>query len=419
MLASFTLANFKSFELATLPLAELTVLVGANASGKSNLIEALRMLVWLSHGRRLHDLKREIAIRGLESELLHSLDAPIRLGVRIPSGAELGDLSLDLSIGTPQGQPGPSIVAESLSASAIDSTLPLYQAVRDESAQLRVEYNNFKRGGWKPQIMVVDQQAVFTQLTTPARFDARHERAQEVIPKAAELVRATLERVLFLDPVPSVMRTWAYKHEPSLATTGENVAAVLHSLCQSADGKREVLEFVQALPEQQISDITFLDNPRNEVMVQLVESFGQGHTPRDAVLLSDGTLRVLAVAAALLSVPEQSLVVIEELDHGVHPSRAKHLIERIQTVARRRALRVLLTTHNPALMNALSPTALMATVVCHRDQRGLSQLSRLEDLARSPELLAQGGLGDVATSGVLERSMKGTEHTTRANSSRS
>ena len=45
MLTSFTLENFKSFrEPATLPLAPLTMLAGANASGKSNLVEALRLL---------------------------------------------------------------------------------------------------------------------------------------------------------------------------------------------------------------------------------------------------------------------------------------------------------------------------------------------------------------------------------------
>lgn len=48
MLASFTLANFKSYEHATLPLAPLTILVGANAAGKSNLIEAMQLLAWLA-----------------------------------------------------------------------------------------------------------------------------------------------------------------------------------------------------------------------------------------------------------------------------------------------------------------------------------------------------------------------------------
>ena len=47
MLSSFTIQNFKSYRDATLKLAPLTVLIGANASGKSNAIEGLRLLSWI------------------------------------------------------------------------------------------------------------------------------------------------------------------------------------------------------------------------------------------------------------------------------------------------------------------------------------------------------------------------------------
>jgi AAA15 family ATPase/GTPase len=44
MLDWFEVERFKSFRHAQLPLAEVTVLIGANASGKSNLLEGLRLL---------------------------------------------------------------------------------------------------------------------------------------------------------------------------------------------------------------------------------------------------------------------------------------------------------------------------------------------------------------------------------------
>lgn len=92
-------------------------------------------------------------------------------------------------------------------------------------------------------------------------------------------------------------------------------------------------------------------------MVQLTESFGGKDCVWDIPVLSDGTLRVLAVAAALLSAPEGSLVIIEEIDNGVHPSRAGMLLENIQRVAESRGVRVLVTTHNPELMDALPSQA--------------------------------------------------------------
>ena len=72
MLSSVTIENFKSYRKATLKLAPLTVLIGANASGKSNAIEALRLLSWIAEGKRRgtirHDLlEKERAIRGGQS----------------------------------------------------------------------------------------------------------------------------------------------------------------------------------------------------------------------------------------------------------------------------------------------------------------------------------------------------------------
>ena len=53
MLSSFTIKSFKSYRKATLKLSPLTVLIGANASGKSNAVEALRLFSWLAQGNKL------------------------------------------------------------------------------------------------------------------------------------------------------------------------------------------------------------------------------------------------------------------------------------------------------------------------------------------------------------------------------
>jgi hypothetical protein len=142
-------------------------------------------------------------------------------------------------------------------------------------------------------------------------------------------------------------------------------------------------------------------------MVQLIESFGGVEQKYEAALLSDGTLRVLAIAAAMLSAPEGSLVVIEEIDNGVHPSRARHLLERIQFVAERRKLRVLLSTHNPAMLDALPDSAIPDVVFCYRDPAsGDSRMIRLGSMPDAPELLVQDSLGHLMTSGALERFVK-------------
>ncbi|HYO59104.1 AAA family ATPase, partial [Archangium sp.] len=141
--------------------------------------------------------------------------------------------------------------------------------------------------------------------------------------------------------------------------------------------------------------------------VQLTESFGGNARTYEAALLSDGTLRVLAVAAALHSVHEGSLVVIEEIDNGVHPTRARLLLDNIQRVARARKLRVLLTTYNPALLDAIPVDVIPDVVACYRDPKeGDSRLMPLRRLQDYPELVAQGPVGQLVTRGILERYLK-------------
>jgi energy-coupling factor transporter ATP-binding protein EcfA2 len=424
MLTRIEIQDFKSFDRATLPLAELTVLIGANASGKSNALEAIQLLSWLAEGRRLHDLplairERELAVRGLPGDLPHrrsgtgqSANGP-RLGcaIRRP-GEPVGELELRIELAIRDGEL--HVVGEELADPGSGSDFPLYRLVQPAApgfTEIEVAYNNFARGGKKPQIKAIDQQPVFTQLLTPARFGAEHPRSQQEIPAACKAVASTLSGVFFLDPEPRVARGYVHESLRRLESDGANLSSVLRGICRDPGPRQQVLDFVRSLPEQEISGIDFVETPRGEVMVVLEETFGGRSTRYDATLLSDGTLRVLAVAAALLSVPAGTLIVIEEIDNGVHPSRARQLMEGIQRVASERSLRVLLTTHNPALLDNVPDAALPDVVVCHRDpETGASRLVRIEDLALYPELLARGTLGEIVTDRSLERAVRlGTE----------
>jgi predicted ATPase len=206
------------------------------------------------------------------------------------------------------------------------------------------------------------------------------------------------------------MRQYSFIEEKQLKRDGSALSSVLRRLTEEEGQKARILEIIRSLPEQDICDISYLETPRGEVMVRLHETFGGKAVPREAALLSDGTLRVLAIAAALFSVPEGSMVVIEEIDNGVHPSRAEHLLSHIQSAARERGLRVLLTTHNPALLDAMPLEAIPDTVACYRDpEKGDSRLVRLEDLESYPELIAQGPIGRLLTRGILDRYLKAPE----------
>ena len=409
MLSSFTIERFKSYRDATLELAPLTALVGANASGKSNAIEALRLLSWIAAGNRLgsipHALQEDRSIRGNVSDLACRGERDFSLSCRTAM-FDWNRYSITLEV---RDDGDLHIKNERLTGTGITSGAPLFEVATPSSGALGdmwVAYNNFARGGKKPQIRCSDQTAVLCQLMTSARFYGSHKKAQQVIPLETRRFHQQLSTITLLDPRPSLMRGYSFKTEQNLAESGRNLSGVLYNLCQERENKAELLEFVRALPEQDITEIDFIETPRGEVMVTLTETFGGSSRKYDASLLSDGTLRVLAIAAAVLSAPG-SLVVIEEIDNGVHPSRAAQLLNQVSSIAKERNLRVLISSHNPALLDALPDDAVPNVVFCYRSpEDGLSRLVRLVDLPDYPELVAQGSVGHLMTRGLIERFVK-------------
>lgn len=418
MLTTFTLKDFKSFRKARMPLGPLTVLIGANAAGKSNAIEALRLLSWLAQGQKLSSIQYVVnsvdrVVRGRIVDLCRRGQAEFSLGC-VTDRPQWN--RLDVKLGLRDGEL--HIVGETIDDPA--QKLPLYtmdQPSTGVSTDAGVAYNNFAQGGNKPHVTVSDQMAVFVQFDSPTGFESRHKKAQDIIPQVARHYQTLLANILFLDPVPARMRDYSFTSDSKrLLGDGSNLSSVLHRLWGNenessqqppATQRDSILAFIQSLPEQNISGLDFLSGPRGEVMLQLKETFGGSPTAYDASLLSDGTLRVLAIAAAMLSATQGSLVVIEEIDNGVHPSRARHLLDSIRTIAERRGLRVLLSTHNPAMLDALPDAAVPDVVFCYREfGSGLSQLVRMQDIPDVPELLVQGSLGHLMTSGALERFVK-------------
>lgn len=299
------------------------------------------------------------------------------------------------------------MVTEEIKAGQLkdDDALYIARAMGSDRQEAQVEYNDFQNTIPRPTIYCSNRQAIFTQLDVPSRFATKE--AQEIIPAVVTEFQQALRNIIFLDLNPRAMVDYSFIIDHTLKPDGRNLSSVLYHICEMQGRKAEVLAFIGELPEQRISDVGFLVGPRQEVMVTLTETFGHTPVTREAPLLSDGTLRVLAVAAALLSAPTGGLVVIEEIDNGVHPSRAKVLLANILAASKANSLRVLLSSHNPALLDTLPKESVPDVVCCYRDpEQGDSRLVRLADLTDYPDLVARGPLGQLMTQGLLDRYLK-------------
>ena len=409
MLESFIIKDFKSYSEATLKLSPLTVLVGANASGKSNALEAIRFLSWLAQGQKLSSLQYKInqdeqVVRGHIRDLFRHNEASFTLGCSLYRYVDLS-ISFDLRTNDELH------IREEI---CLLNDKLLYRTIKptkEIATDILVEYQDFFQEDKKlPTIICTDQQAVFTQLGTAARFADEYTKAKKNIPFVSKNIEKQLANILFLDPLPNKMRDYSFLSDKKLRGDGSNLSAVLYHLWNDVKNQKNILSFIQSLPEQNIKTIDFLKGPRGEVMLQLVETFGNTERKIDASLLSDGTLRVLAIASALLSAPDGSIVIIEEIDNGVHPNRAKKLLESINNIAHEKGLKILISSHNPALLDALPIEAIPHVVFCYRDKKdGFSKLVSLEDVPDYPELIAQGSLGDLVTQGVLDKFVKNFE----------
>lgn len=406
MLKKITFTDFKSFVQAKLTLEEISVLIGSNASGKTNMIEGIRILSEIVTGRDISSI-----LDGSKN-----VDSGIRGGSRGCVRFEAQDFTLGCEISLKDEvyyyeiliQVYPHIYVKSEGMyRGIDKQGILIFETKDSdknSADIWVTYNNAKRGK-NPDMKCIRTMAILPQMLGKWPEADVLSGSKE----AMEQLVYDLKNILFLDPIPSQMRDYARIGDVDIRPNGENISAVLCNICDGTDAnnerKEELLASIRHLPENEIEDIKFIRTDLNDVILALKEQFGEAWL--NAKMLSDGTLRCMAILTAMISEPHGSLIVIEEVDNGIHPSRVKGLLKEIKRLADERGLRVLITTHNPALLDSIDGDVLGGVSLCYRNKEdGGSSFIKLVDIPEYFRLAAQDSLGDLVTNEDILRVLK-------------
>ena len=209
------------------------------------------------------------------------------------------------------------------------------------------------------------------------------------------LVLENLKGIFVLNPVPKDMRDYVRLTDTALKENAENISPVLYQLCQTEEQKKALLEIICSLPENEVKGSEFIKTKLDDVIFALKERYMTASEVVDAKKLSDGTLRCIAIVAAMLSIPEGGILVVEEIDNGIHPSRVSTLINKLSEIGKKRNLDIIITTHNPILLNRYDKEKLLGVSVVYRDrEKGTSNFISLVDIEQYPKLLAKGGLGD-------------------------
>ena len=185
---------------------------------------------------------------------------------------------------------------------------------------------------------------------------------------------------------------WAQQVEAS----GQNLVPVLHTLYSgNRDFEREVDSAMKAAFGQEFEKLIF--PPAADQRIQLRVRWKSLQREQSAADLSDGTLRFLFLLAVLACPNPPSLIAIDEPETGLHPSMFPIIAEYALQAASR--TQVILTTHSPALLDAFGDHVPTTTVVGWGD--GRTTLSVLSG-AELGYWLKEYALGEMYRSGQLE-----------------
>lgn len=374
MLRSLRLTNLLSYggTGAAIDLEPLNVLIGPNASGKSNLIEAISLLAATPR-----DLLAPIREGGGAAEWIWK-------GSKRPTRAEL-----EATLYYPEG------------------VMPLRYRLAFTVAHSRLEIVDeaiendrpSKHGATKPYFFYAFQDghpAINVRVKPEQKPGTESERAERVLKREdVSPEQSILSQRKDVDLYPELTyvgtqfgrirfyREWnlgrytaprlpqkADLPEDCLLEDGSNLGLVLNDLQNRPETKRTLLEKLRLFYDG-VEDVT-TKVQGGTVQVFFHEKGLKGPVP--ATRLSDGTLRYLSLLVVLCHPSPPPLVCIEEPELGLHPDVLPVLAELFVDAAKR--AQFIVTTHSDSFVSALSEVP-ESVVVCERGEDG-TRLQRLE-----------------------------------------
>ena len=412
LLRSIRLTSFLSYgpESREIELGPLNVLIGANASGKSNLIEALELLqaapIDLLAPIRAGGGVREWLWKGGGKEQGAEIDVtlyypdgpqPLRHRIRfneVGQKFDLEDEAIENERASSCNESEPYFYYRYQGGRPAINTRSLVSAEAEQSGQASA---NIVREGEETSVPDRYQRALKRESITPNQSILAQKKDADTYPEltyVGEQYRAM-----------KIFREWGFGRNTAprraqrtdlptdfLQEDAGNLALVLNDL-EHRPGLSTIMEKLREFYD----DIEFISAKLEGGTVQVyVHEKGLTRAPVPATRLSDGMLRYLCLLSILCHPEPPPVVCIEEPEMCLHPDVIPALGRLMIDAAQRTQL--IVTTHSDALVSALTDQP-ETVVVCERDDRG-SHLRRLQPAALK-QWLEKYQLGDLWRMGEL------------------
>jgi predicted ATPase len=454
MIKRIQIQNFRSIRNTDINLTDLTVIVGANATGKSNLIKGIEFLSDLAN----LGLSETIYKRGGFSEIIPkmfknpsseiikfsvelNLDPPINW-----TDLNLPELNVCYTVGITQTKQKKILITEEhlcirhclLNAFFLKEKYHLKMKVneipsipnyligsdiefirKDGSVEIKLHFdindsNSVLFAEWIGSEVFGGQNKVFdkSHLTSIAEFLINKVKPES---KTQEELIISSERYLegfsvhFRRVIEEIGGYSKYdllinelRQEQSISrgikvsSSGDNVPSVTKVLGQKgwADTYFRILNTMSNISPY-FNSVKSKSLRAGKEYVLFSEIFGGRDI--EAWESSDGTLRAYAILLSIETHPMGSTVMIEEPEHGLHPWAIKDLISHMRETIKERNIQIILTTHSQQVLECIYPNELL---IADRTTKG-TEFNRIKDILNEKNV-SMGEIGDLWVRGLLK-----------------
>jgi predicted ATPase len=342
-------------------------LIGTNASGKSNILDALR---FLAQGAQEKDFARAVGSRGNVVQLAWK-------------GAEADFVALMVRLIDEEERYEWSVRVER-QGFEYDLTEELRQH-RTGSPPAQLLHSHQGTGRWWSGLK---QDEVRLSLPQPTGCALSAASVDESFP--GRRVLEFINRWGFFDPSPAFLRRATFPDEedgPRLDSMGRNLAGKLFAI---KEAKPEIFERIISATNDILGVPERIELRQQEAdgRIYFVQMEAGLNYPVNQLQASSGTLRMLALMTALLGEDDITLVGIEEPENYVHPN-ALESFARYLLLAKEK-VQIIITTHSPLLLNFLNEPD--AVCIVRRGERG-TEVEREPDPSSVRKALQASGFG--------------------------
>lgn len=348
MLKSIKIRGFKSLGDVIVELPKFAVLFGPNATGKSNFIDALQLLSRLISEKTIAQalepmrgypieqftfpvgglpqlFKEKEVFISIESDLIVADKSdPLRYRAVLRLEPEKGDINIS---------------DEYLARLSKQTYEPKISArIENDGENLLVRRLNEAGQPRKEKL------GLSYTLLSDKRFSGN---LYPDFDKARDELNSW--RIYYLDPRNAMRKPASPKEVQDIGLSGEDLAPFLYRLKWHKEKFRAVERTLSmAIPSiEQV--LVELNEKRGELDIQII----QDGTPYSSRIVSEGTLRVLALCAIAHNPWPGNLIAFEEPENGVHPKRMELIINLLASIALDETSnrQVVVTTHSPVFVS--------------------------------------------------------------------